>query len=442
MPYVFLDKRKKPYVYRFQYTDHKGRRRTGTGTTSKPDTEQMALIAQAKERAIKRTWAVAPKPSDTPRDAEKVIKEYLAWGESQGGHGGRPWSAEHLKHKRCRLEFWRTRLGLVLLTDIYLPKVEGALRELQEKGRSNKRPFGTTKAAPMTGKSLQNYAEALRSFCLWAKGRGYLEEDPLEGLAAFDTTPKVTRRALTVWEIKNILDNVECSDDRLLFEVALCTGYRRGELAALKVRDFEAETQTLSLPAALTKGRKDARQPLPDTLAAKLTEYVQGKESDAALLVMPKRPQERLYRAMKLANVQRMAAGGKIDFHALRTAYATLAIESGANVKEAQAMLRHSSPALTMNVYAKARNTRLAEVAENIGDKVMESTPFAYKRAVGAEGDLINVDDKGVCGKIGARAGVGSNPPGDMRVSTTRIGRSRKLLLIHEFQACDTQIFQ
>ena len=33
---------------------------------------------------------------------------------------------------------------------------------------------------------------------------------------------------------------------------------------------------------------------------------------------------------------------GKVDFHALRTAYTTLVIESGANLKEAQTLLRHS----------------------------------------------------------------------------------------------------
>ena len=42
------------------------------------------------------------------------------------------------------------------------------------------------------------------------------------------------------------------------------------------------------------------------------------------------------------------------------------------------------TPALTMEIYAKARNDRLAEVANNIGEKVLESIPFTYQPAVGS----------------------------------------------------------
>jgi integrase len=386
MPYIFLDTRKKPHIYRFQYTDHKGRRRSGTGTTSKSETEKIASIAQAKERAIQKRWANAPKSSDTHRDVAKVIDEYLAWGKAQGGHGGRPWSGEHSLHKQRRLTFWRQRLGLESPQDISLPKVEEALRELQKNGRVNKRPFGTKVSPPLSGKSLQNYCEALHSFCLWAKGRGYLEADPLEGLASFDTTPRTVRRALTVEEIQKILDAAKSEEDRLLFEVALLTGYRRKELRALTVKDFDATSNALVLPAALTKGRKDARQPVPILLAEKLVQACKGKDLNDSLLNVPKRPHEHLYRAMASAGVQKMCPGGKVDFHALRTAYATLAIECGANIKEAQTLLRHSTPHLTLNVYARARNTRLVEVTENIGERVMQSTPLAHRAAAGAEG--------------------------------------------------------
>ena len=42
-----------------------------------------------------------------------------------------------------------------------------------------------------------------------------------------------------------------------------------------------------------------------------------------------------------------------VDFHALRTTYITLVVKSGASVKEAQELARHSDPKLTMNVYTK-----------------------------------------------------------------------------------------
>ena len=45
--------------------------------------------------------------------------------------------------------------------------------------------------------------------------------------------------------------------------------------------------------------------------------------------------------------------------------------EATANVKELQTLARHSTPALTLNVYAKKRDERLAEWAERIGQSVL-----------------------------------------------------------------------
>ena len=68
---------------------------------------------------------------------------------------------------------------------------------------------------------------------------------------------------------------------------------------------------------------------------------------------------------------------GKLDFAALRNSYVTLAAEAGANVKELQTLARHSTPALTMNVYARNRNGRLSELAEKIGETVLFETKCA-----------------------------------------------------------------
>jgi hypothetical protein len=48
----------------------------------------------------------------------------------------------------------------------------------------------------------------------------------------------------------------------------------------------------------------------------------------------------------------------------------TLSIESGANLKEAQELARHSDPRLTMNIYAKARSSRMKELAESVSQRI------------------------------------------------------------------------
>jgi len=77
------------------------------------------------------------------------------------------------------------------------------------------------------------------------------------------------------------------------------------------------------------------------------------------------------------AGISKKTKDGKLDFAALRNSYVTLAAEAGANVKELQTLARHSTPALTMNVYAKTRNERLSELAEKIGENVLFETKCA-----------------------------------------------------------------
>jgi len=87
---------------------------------------------------------------------------------------------------------------------------------------------------------------------------------------------------------------------------------------------------------------------------------------------VPIHPARELYRDLKRAGIPRRIDGlGKMDFHACRVAYTTLVVESGANVKEAQELLRHSTPQLTMEAYARARSERLGRVADSVGQKVL-----------------------------------------------------------------------
>ena len=75
MPYVYIDRRKKPPVYRFQYWDYLGNRRSGTGTGSKSETEKLALQVQSRENAIKKGWVPEPKESQKPWSYDEIMEE-------------------------------------------------------------------------------------------------------------------------------------------------------------------------------------------------------------------------------------------------------------------------------------------------------------------------------------------------------------------------------
>ena len=55
-----------------------------------------------------------------------------------------------------------------------------------------------------------------------------------------------------------------------------------------------------------------------------------------------------------MAGIVDAEPGGSVDIHALRVTFTTLSLEHGASPKAVQAILGHSTLAMTMGVYAKA----------------------------------------------------------------------------------------
>ena len=91
---------------------------------------------------------------------------------------------------------------------------------------------------------------------------------------------------------------------------------------------------------------------------------------------------------LRNAEIPKMNSEGKIDFHACRVAYVTLVLDSGANPKEAQSLARHSTPVLTMNIYARASKGRLAEISERVGDKVLRSANITGAQREGVKSHI------------------------------------------------------
>lgn len=61
----------------------------------------------------------------------------------------------------------------------------------------------------------------------------------------------------------------------------------------------------------------------------------------------------------------------KIRFHDLRHTYASLLIEQGENIKYIQSQLGHSSPSVTLNVYAHLMKPANQEAASKLENKIL-----------------------------------------------------------------------
>jgi integrase len=363
------------------YIDWRGRQKSFKGTKSERKTLQVARKLEAEDRLVRLGYKPPPTAAIRQRNRpfREVMNEYLAWGRSQGGRGGRPWSATHSGRREFHLDWWERKLKLSVLGDLdrgdLMVRMEKALRAVLAKGAA--------------GKTVQHYADGMHGFCLWLEKRNYLERDPLKNMRRFDTTPTFSRRALALAEMGRLL-TVASPQRRLVYEMAMCSGLRANELRSLRVSHLDVARGGLNLDANWTKARKTGFQPLASGLVARLAEANTGRNADAPLLAMPDsgHTARELRKDLEAAKIAEETLAGRVDFHALRNTYATLVFDAGGTVKEAMSMVRHTTSNFTLNLYARTRDERLAHVAERVGDMVVSSQTggeAVVRLAAGAE---------------------------------------------------------
>lgn len=378
--------------WRTRVDDHRGNRRFYTLSTDKKQAQREADMIENREREMRQGLRPIPTRHDKASDQsiQDVMEEYLAWGNLQGGRKGRPWSPTHSRDKRSTLSWWLGELKFKTIGEAKgsLSAVEKLLQEVAQTGRPDKRP-GHNKPRKLSGKSLQTLACALKSFFEWctAKGRDYLDANPLESLGKFNTAPLVVRRNMSGEEIGRLLDAAPLYH-RLLLEVGLCTGLRRWEMRMLTPSHFDPVAKTLFVDAGVDKARVERHQRIPESLAVRLSEFIKSGEAmklyrrhyarrhhtslipEQPLLFVPMQASRTLARIARKAGVELRTFKGKIDFHALRVAYINMLITSGADFKTVLELSRHSAAYMTA-LYARAEDELIDKAVESVGERVI-----------------------------------------------------------------------
>jgi hypothetical protein len=88
---------------------------------------------------------------------------------------------------------------------------------------------------------------------------------------------------------------------------------------------------------------------------------------------------------LRAAGVPYETSDGVVDFLALRTAYITYLVASGASVKTCQTLARHSSPTLTIGIYAQASLHDISGAVEDLPD-LTETPPDSQPSVLVATG--------------------------------------------------------
>ena len=256
------------------------------------------------------------------------------------------------------------RWGGVPLADIRYMDVSQWVKELTDKGLS-----------PRTVKKIvQTLSAALREA---VKDRR-IHSNPCEGVRM----PKAAdpeKIFLTAKQVDALADNTHDDRQRVIVYTLAYLGLRWGELAGVRVQDFDCKKRRLTIRETLvevngkasigaTKTGEARTVAVPKFLAVMLEEHIRNSGAEYRIFTAPRGGPLRVgneRRGWFDAAAEAIGVPG-LHPHALRHTAASLAISAGASVLAVQRLLGHASAAMTLDVYASLFDDDLDEVAKHL----------------------------------------------------------------------------
>jgi integrase len=292
------------------------------------------------------------------------LEEYRQHQQSCG------YSAEHvLETYRLLTKICRT-CGWNFIEEFSLPAFNRYLLRIIRDGKS----FRTRNKA----------LESLRAFVHWLIDNERLEIDPFRTIKALneDADPnRRIRRALSseelsalfhAAEIGPVVQGITGRERTLIYSVCATTGLRAKETASLRVQDLVFdEIPYIVLPPTFTKNRQEAVLPLHPTLAAKLQQFVVGREGNEPLFNLRttagkmRLTYDMMRKDTEAAGIDYKNDQGYADFHALRTSFisATCRLTDQFTVMK---LARHSKTTTTAKHYDRVQLAHRAQVVAQL----------------------------------------------------------------------------
>ena len=258
--------------------------------------------------------------------------------------------------------------------------------------------LGTLRDEGLSIETINHHIRAVKAFSRWFWKDGRSREHALAHLATNnpEADRRRKRRALTPEEAARLVEATEAGpvlmgmtgpDRAILYRVALGTGFRAAELASLTRTSFRLsdDPPVIACEAGYTKNGRQAEQPISEALSRLLRTWLATRPADRPVFALPERTAEMIRVDLGAAGIDSETASGVIDFHALRGTYVTHLVSSGASVKTCQVLARHSTPSLTIGIYAKASVHDLTGAVESLPDLTPPGRPSEALAATGTE---------------------------------------------------------
>lgn len=221
--------------------------------------------------------------------------------------------------------------------------------------------------------SVNRMTSSLRSFFKWLRKTGAVTKDPFLRIGN-QRMPSRLPGYITEARMDDVVMDVEqtagedfvSQRNALVIVLFYSTGMRLAELLDIRLNDFSDNFRELRIRG---KGNKERVVPLIEYTAARVSAYVDrinaenicGSPDNFLFLNSRGKPASRseIYRVVR-EELTRMGVQGKRSPHVLRHTFATHMLNDGADIREIQEMLGHSSLSATQ-VYTHNSISQLKE---------------------------------------------------------------------------------
>jgi site-specific recombinase XerD len=371
--------------YTIVFTDEHGKRRKKRGYTDKRESDRLATELEDRARRIKDGLADPRAEAYRTHEGTPLLDHLLAFERSILAKGATP------KHVHMTLQRTRRVLGLAKvkrISDLSLSKALDAVQALRESGLSQE--------------SINHHIRGAKGFSRWLWSDGRAREHHLAHLAtsSADADRRHVRRLLSPEEAARVVQAAASGPDAggltgpdraVLYHLALGTGFRAKELRTLTPERFNLDSGNPSVlgKSCYTKNGREAVQPLAQSLADRLRPWLAGKAPGRSVFEgMTQRTAEMLRVDLANAGIPYETDSGFADFHSLRGDFISNLVSSGASVKTCQTLARHSSPTMTIGIYAKASLHDINGAVESLPDLTGPAPRPEALRMTGTDGTV------------------------------------------------------
>ena len=192
-------------------------------------------------------------------------------------------------------------------------------------------------------------------------------------------------RILSTHEINAFLDAEKNQKYRTLFMLAIMSGAREGELLGLKWTDVDWFNNQIYNQRSFNEGAwykpkskaSNRKIDLGPTMMSALKKWRLACPHSKLDLVFPNEVGNPINHSNMLWRHffpdLKKAGINRIRFHDLRHTYASLLFEQGENIKYVQSQLGHSSPTVTLNIYAHLMKPVNQEAPARLENAIFET---------------------------------------------------------------------